>query len=323
MPVHVIEPGALTTVQDLGRYGHAHLGISPGGAADRLSFRIGNRLVGNQENTPALEMTLVGATLEFEEHAIVSISGAECDCTLGACAVPANSPLEVPPGGVLKCGGMKTGVRAYLTIRGGFDVPPVMGSASTHLGGRFGGLEGRRLQAGDVLKFPAARPLTPPHRLKEGALSGWFDGTIRVCRGPQADWFAPEAYEILFSSTYSVSPQSDRSGLRLKGEALPTRRQSPLLTDGNPLGGIQVPPDGQPIVLFVDQQTTGGYPKIACVITADMHRVGQLGPLDRVRFAGVEIPEALGLLRRQEQALQDMFVSLVNGSGGAGRKGHR
>jgi antagonist of KipI len=306
MPIHVKSPGPLTTFQDLGRYGYSHLGISPAGAADQVSFRVANLLVGNNENAPALEMTMIGATLEFEERAIVAITGAECDCKLGADAVPNKTAIEIPPGGVLRCGGMRTGVRAYLAVQGGFDVRQVMGSASTHIGGRFGGLDGRKLKVGDELRvrLHGGKQRT----LKHSALDALFGTTIRVTRGSQQEWFGPEAYDRLFSRAYSVSEQSDRTGLRLKGEPMRPREQAQLITDGNPLGGIQVPQDGQPIVLFVDQQTTGGYPKIASVIMADMHRVGQLRPRDEVRFAEVTIPQAIELLRQQEQLLRDVLA---------------
>jgi len=305
--IRVAKPGFFTTVQDLGRYGYAHLGISPAGAADPLSFRVANLLVGNEENAPALEMTLLGATLELEESAIVALTGASCECKVGLDQVPANIAVALPGGGVLKCGSMATGARCYLAVQGGFDVPLIMGSASTHVGGHFGGLQGRRLQSGDVLhvlKHGSSRSRS----LRPGALESLQgQGPLRVTKGAQQEWFGPEAFEKLFSCAYIVSEQSDRTGLRLKGEVVRPREQSQLLTDGIPLGAIQVPQDGQPIILFVDQQTTGGYPKIANVIAADMHRVGQLRPRDEVRFAELTIPEAVQALREQEQWLREIF----------------
>lgn len=306
MTVHVKSPGLLTTFQDLGRLGYAHLGISPAGAADQVSLRVANLLVGNDENAPALEMTMTGATLEFEEGAVVAISGAECECKLGAYAVPNNAAIEIPPGGILKCGAMRGGLRAYLAVQGGFDVKPVMGSASTHIGGGFGGLDGRKLAVGDVLRV-GVHGGGKLRRLKPGALEALFGTTIRVTRGSQERWFGPEAYDRLFSKGYFITEHSNRAGLRLKGEPLRAREQAELLTDGNPLGAIQVPQDGQPIVLFIDQQTTGGYPKIASVIMADMQRVGQLRPGDSVRFSEVSIAQAIELLRQREQLLRDAF----------------
>src|SRR5208282_6328678 len=152
MTIRVVKPGFFTTVQDLGRYGYAHLGISPAGAADALSFRIANLLVGNGENAPALEMTLVGATLEFEQSAVVAVTGADCECKAGSENVPHNRAIGIAAGAVLQCGSMRTGARSYLAVQGGFDVPLVMGSASTFVPAHFGGFQGRRLQSGDMLQ---------------------------------------------------------------------------------------------------------------------------------------------------------------------------
>jgi len=307
MTIRLAKPGFFTTVQDLGRYGYAHLGISPGGAADPLSFRIANLLVGNEENAPALEMTLLGATLEFEESAIVAITGSSCECKTGLGQMPANTAFELPAGAVLQCGSMTTGARSYLAVQGGFDLPLVMGSASTFVAGHFGGLQGRRLQSGDVLQV-RKHGSCGVRRIRSGALdSSRVAGPLRVTKGAQQDWFGPEAFEKLFSGAYVVSEQSDRTGLRLKGETVRPCEQSELLTDGIPLGAIQVPQDGQPIILFVDQQTTGGYPKIANVIAADMHRVGQLRPRDEVRFAEVTIQDAIQALREREERLMETF----------------
>ena len=308
MSIRVIKPGFFTTVQDLGRYGYAYFGISPAGAADPLSFRIANLLAGNEENAPALEMTLLGATLEFEESAVVAMTGASCECAIGHDRVMSNSAIEVPAGGVLQCGSMRDGARSYLAVQGGFDVPLVMGSASTFVAAHFGGFQGRRLQKGDMLRL--RQHVASDHRLlKTGALDPLQrHHPLRVTRGAQQEWFGPEVFEKLFSSTYVVSEHSDRSGLRLQGEGLQPREHSQLLTDGIPLGAIQVPRDGHPIILFVDQQTTGGYPKIANVIAADMHRVGQLRPRDEVRFAEVTIAEAIQARREQELWLREIFL---------------
>ena len=309
MPIRVRNPGMFSTIQDLGRYGYSHLGISVVGAADRLSLRIANLLVGNEENAPALEMTLLGATLEFEERRIVALAGADCDAKIGTTPVPLAQAVEVPAGGILKCGGMKTGARSYFAVQGGFDVPAVMGSTATDVRGRFGGFEGRRLKAGDVLPVASGRG-TRTRKLKPRALDAVSrHDVIRVTRGAQQEWFGPEAFEVLFSCPYSISDQSDRTGLRLKGEPLRPREQSQLLTDGIPLGAMQVPQDGQPIILFVDQQTTGGYPKIANVIMADMHHVGQLRPHEQVRFQEVSVREAITLLKEQEQWLRTAFAA--------------
>ena len=309
MTIRVTKPGFFTTLQDLGRYGYAHLGISPAGAADPLSFRIANLLVGNDENVPALEMTLLGATLEFEESAIVALTGASRECKAGFAQVPVNAAFDLPAGAVLRIGSMTTGVRCYLSVQGGFDIPLIMGSASTFVAGHFGGFKGRKLQNGDVLHV-RQHPSFRVRLLRPGALNSLrAPRPLRVTKGSQQDWFGPEAFEKLFSSTYIVSEQSDRTGLRLKGEIVRPREPSELLTDGIPLGAIQVPQDGQPIILFVDQQTTGGYPKIANVIAADVHRVGQLRPRDEVGLVEVSIAEAVQAIGEQERWLREIFVS--------------
>ncbi len=309
MTIQVVKPGLFTTVQDLGRYGYAHLGISPGGAADPLSFRIANLLVGNDENAPALEMTLLGPTLAFKEGAVVAIAGADCDCQVDTAEAPINAALDLAPGTVLQCGSITSGARCYLAVQGGFEVPLVMGSASTFAPGHFGGLQGRRLQKGDVLQI-GRHDSFPVRSLRPGSLDALrAPGRLRVTKGSQHDWFGPDAFETLFSTAYIVGEKSDRAGLRLQGAAVRPREPSELLTDGVPLGAIQVPPDGQPIILFVDQQTTGGYPKIANVIAADVHRVGQLRPGDEVRFAEVSIAEAIQALRSQNRWLTEIFVS--------------
>jgi biotin-dependent carboxylase-like uncharacterized protein len=309
MTIRVVKPGLFTTVQDRGRYGYAHLGISPAGAADALSLRIGNLLVGNDEYASALEMTLLGPTLEFEDAAIVAVSGANCECKLGGTAISPNVAVEASAGSVLQCGATLNGARCYLAVQGAIDVPRVMSSSSTDVRGRFGGCEGRRLRSGDVLRI-GKHGRSPVRRVPAGALQALQrEGPIRITGGAQQDWFSTGTYARFLGTPYVVSEQSDRAGLRLKGDAVIVRERKQLLTDGIPLGAIQVPQDGQPIILFVDQQTTGGYPKIANVIAADMHRIGQLRPRDEVRFAEVSIAEAIDALRAQERWLKEIFVA--------------
>jgi antagonist of KipI len=308
MTIRVLKPGLSTTVQDRGRYGYSHLGISPCGAADTLSLRVANLLVGNDEYAPALEMTLLGVTVQFERSAIVAVAGAGCDCKVGQYRVPQNTAVEAPAGGVLQCGSMVGGARTYLAIQGGVDVPFVMGSASTDVRGGFGGIAGRRLQAGDVLRIGNARD-HGRRRLCAGALDEFGrSGPIRVTRGAQNDWFNLEEWDEFLAALCIVSDQADRAGLRLKGRAVHSRAQKQLLTDGIPLGAVQIPQDGEPIILFVDQQTTGGYPKIANVISADMHRVGQLLPRDEVRFAEVSLAEAITQLRSQQDWFEAIWI---------------
>jgi KipI family sensor histidine kinase inhibitor len=287
--IRVLSPGLQTTIQDLGRFGYAHFGISASGAADPLALRAGNLLVGNAENAAALEMTLVGAALEFQTDAVIALTGSD----FGA-GLPLWTPVEIKAGATVRCGPTRSGARAYLAVRGGIGVPKTMGSASVHV---VTGVGGRPLRAGDALPIGDAairRPRTGSRRAPEFARAG----PLRVTSGPQAHWFSGE----LYAAAYQVAEDSDRMGLRLRGPAIPSPAGH-MLTEGVPLGAIQVPPDGQPIILFVEHQTTGGYPKPANVISADFWRLGQLRPRDEVRFERVTLEQALDLLRRQDQWL--------------------
>jgi antagonist of KipI len=279
-------------VQDLGRFGYAHFGISASGAADALALRAGNLLVGNAENAAALEMTLVGGTFEFQAAGVIALTGSDFSAGL-----PMWTAVEVMAGQTVACGGTRSGARCYLSVRGGIDAPKVMGSASVHV---MTGVGGRPLRAGQLLAIGsgAVRRPRPPAR---GAPEYTRTPILRVTPGPQAEWFAPDWH----AAAYTVSEESNRMGLRLRGPAI-SGPGGHMLTEGVPLGAIQVPPDGQPISLFVEHQTTGGYPKPANVISADFWRLGQIRPRDEVRFEQVTIDEALELLQKQEQWLYSL-----------------
>jgi antagonist of KipI len=287
--IHVLAPGFLTTVQDLGRFGHAHLGISASGAADALALRAGNLLVGNAENAAALEMTLTGGAFEFEEDAVIALTGSDFDAGL-----PLWMPVEVKAGTTVRFGGTKAGARAYLAVRGGVDAPLTLGSASAHLLTGVGGgplRKGAELRIGSgAIRRARAKATNPPLWNRSS--------TVLVTDGPQADWFQGELYH----GAYGVAEECNRMGIRLMGAAIPSAAGG-MLTEGVALGAIQVPPDGQPIVLFVEHQTTGGYPKPANVISADFWRLGQMRPRDEVRFEKVTVERALELLQAQEKWL--------------------
>jgi antagonist of KipI len=287
--IRVLSPGFLTTVQDLGRYGHAHRGISASGAADALALRAGNLLVGNAENAAGLEMTLTGGEYQFEQDAVIALTGSD----FGA-GHPLWAPFEVKAGEVLRCGGTKAGARAYLAVRGGIDAPLTLGSASAHL---LTGVGGAALRKGATLRIGNGA-IRKPRRAAKHAPQWVRSSTVRVTDGPQADWFRGE----IFREVYTVGEECNRMGIRLTGVAIPSPAGG-MLTEGVALGAIQVPPDGQPIVLFVEHQTTGGYPKPANVISADFWRLGQMRPRDEVRFERVTIDQALELLQAQEKWL--------------------
>ena len=288
----ILSAGMLTTVQDLGRFGWAHHGVSASGAADPLALRAGNLLVGNAENAAALEMTLVGAEIAFEQDAIIALTGSD----FGA-GLPLWRPIEINAGQTLRCSASRAGARVYVCVRGGIAAPKSMGSASVHV---MTGVGGRPLRKGDVLAVgnEAVRRPRPAANFPQR----WQPRTsLRATPGPQAGWFAGE----LFSAAYCVAEESNRMGLRLRGPSIPSPAGQ-MITEGVALGAVQVPPDGQPIVLFVEHQTTGGYPKPANVISADFWKLGQLRPRDTVQFESVTIEQALDLLREQEEWLYSL-----------------
>jgi antagonist of KipI len=297
MPSHPLQirvraPGLLTTVQDLGRVGYAHLGFSPCGAADRVATRIANRLVGNPDGTPVLEMTLLGPTLEFSENVLVAVTGSSIDCSLDGQSVPAWQPIEVTSGSVLRLGNTIEHARSYLAIAGMPRAEPVLGSFSTDLGAKVGPFFGRQLAAGDVLTWQSPDRVVPHVANREVISRLYADGPLRVTPGPHRDWFAPQVEKQFFNSKFIVTHQSNRAGLRLRGEPLALPSNEQLLTEGVPLGAIQVPGNGQPVILFVDQQTTGGYPIVGSVISAELHRVGQLLPESEIWFEQVSMAQA-------------------------------
>jgi biotin-dependent carboxylase-like uncharacterized protein len=292
----VHSPGLFTTVQDLGRHGFGLWGVSPSGAADPLSLRLGNRLAGNPEGAAALEMTLAGGSFEFPEGATIVLAGAPC-------ALPGWTPMEVRPGEVVRAGPFPSGARCYLCVRGGVAVPKVLGSASTHALSGLGGYEGRALRRGDRLPIgeetgirPAAASAVPRD------LS--FRKTLRVTAGLQAAGFPPGSLALLCSGRYVVSEESNRMGLRLLGTPIVAPRDGRMTTEGVPLGAVQVPASGLPMILFVEQQTTGGYPKLANVIAADLPSVGQLRPRDEIRFELMDAAAAREAYAGQEHRVR-------------------
>ena len=302
--IEVRAPGLLTTVQDLGREGFGPIGVSASGAADPISLRLGNRLVGNVESAAGLEMTLLGGTFLFPQGAVLALTGSDFGATLDGAAVALGESLEVAPGQTLRLGSTRSGARCYLCVRGGIAVAPFLRSASTHLLSGLGGFDGRPLREGDVLrigpatKFFGKRTIGP--RLSDHLSSRKM---LRVTPGPQVDWFSESSLRLFYESTYRVGEQSNRMGLRLEGALVSPHGSRQMITEGVPLGAVQVPASGSPIILFVDQQTTGGYPKIANVISADLHRVGQLRPRDEIRFEQVTFEAAHSLLMEQDQLL--------------------
>lgn len=303
MTLAVVRPGLLTTVQDLGRAGYGSLGVPPCGAMDAPALRAANRLVGNPDDLAGLELTLAGPELRFEGEAWIALAGSRFECDLDGAPAPWAESLAVRRGQRLRIGRSLEGARAYLAVAGGFDVPRVLGSRSTCLTAGFGGIEGRALRAGD--RLPLGSPRAPRRRrLRGGVLPAYAaQAELRVVRGPQSDAFTEEGDRAFFAAAYRVSARSNRIGLRLEGAPIERSRAADLLPEGLAPGSIQVPADGQPILLGPDRPTTGGYTKIATAITVDLGRAAQAKPGDRLRFAEVSVEEARRLYRDFERLL--------------------
>jgi antagonist of KipI len=308
----VIRPGMLTTIQDRGRWGFQSHGVPVAGPMDPVSHRLANALVGNDADAAALEVTLLGPELEFEEEHVVAVAGAEFSLTLDGRAVAPGPPdsnttgaFLVPAGARLRFGQRIRGARAYLAISGGVNVPPVLGSRSTHVISAMGG---HPLRAGE--RIPLGRP-SPSRRAAKPPSESIIPlpdhrARIRVLPGPQPDHFVAGALDVLQAGPYVIRQDSDRMGFRLEGPALAHARNADILSDATPLGVLQVPASGQPILLMADRQTTGGYPKIATAITADLPVAAQLAPGNEIEFAVCSLREAMAALIAQEQALLRM-----------------
>jgi antagonist of KipI len=303
-PIQVQIPGFLTTVQDLGREGFGPMGVSPSGAADPVPLRLGNRLVGNPENAAALEMTLLGGAFLFPEGGIIALTGSDFGATLDDAPVALWASFEVAAGQTLRIGPTRSGARCYLCVQGGIDVPPFLGSASTHLLSGLGGLEGRPLRKGDLLETGPSDGIFQRRTIAPRVLERLAPRKIlRVTAGPQADWFPEPALAGFLGNAYRVTEEANRMGIRLEGPVITASHAGQMITEGVSLGAVQVPPGGRPIILFVEQQTTGGYPKIANVISADLSSVGQLRPRDEIRFELVSLETARELFVEQETLL--------------------
>jgi biotin-dependent carboxylase-like uncharacterized protein len=304
----VIEPGILTTVQDLGRYGLAQFGVPPSGASDPFSLKTANLLVGNRENEACLETVVMGLKLRALREVVIAITGGDLSPLLNG------DPLEMwrthllVEGDVIAFKGLKSGCRAYLAVAGGISIPSVMGSRSTCLSGKFGGLEGRPLKRGDRLYIPDIP--VPMNRLGSRFPHEWVprfkkEACLKVIPGPQDRHFTEKGFQTFCSGVYSVTPQCDRTGVRLDGlkiERRPDAEES-IISEGLVPGAIQVPGDGKPMIILTEL-VTGGYTKIATVISTDLTKAAQLKPGDQVRFEPVSVEEAHALLREQVERLK-------------------
>lgn len=293
----------LTTVQDLGRWGHQASGVPVAGPMDAYSHRLANRLVGNDDDAAALEVTLVGPEIEAAGDVVCAVAGAEFELFAGGRAVPCGCAFKLKSGARVRFGRRIAGARASLAVRGGIDVPPELGSRATSMLSRMGPFGGRPLATDDVL--PVGHLHRPGDRSESPRSLPMPRGgaRLRAIPGPHERMFTAAALGLFFSARFTVTPNSNRMGYRLEGPALAHVDAADILSDATPLGSVQVPGSGQPILLMAGRQTTGGYPKIATVITADMPLAGQLAPGDWIRFAPCTRGEAVEALHRLERLL--------------------
>ena len=305
--LEVISPGLHTTVQDLGRIGFQDVGVPRSGPLDRVSLRLANALVGNDPGTACFEMLIQGPTLKVAADSVrVALVGCGAKLEIRsphARRIAAGQSVTLIRDEVFRIGALGDSVCAYLAIEGGPDIPHVLGSAATYVRGSIGGFHGRRLQARDVLGLRRGAVDARAERALARPLDLRLDDPIRVVLGPQADYFTDEAVRTFLASEYTVSPQADRMGYRLEGAALAHKAGYDIISDGIVTGAVQVPGSGQPIVLMVDNQTTGGYPKIATVVSADVPLVARRKPGRRIRFVQVDVREAARLRKEQDAAV--------------------
>ena len=306
MSITVLNPGLLTTVQDQGRIGYQQFGVSVSGVMDPRSAALANILAGNGQEEAVLECTMLGPQLRFDRANVIAITGGDLGPTLDGQPVPGYTAVAVRAGQVLRFTAPKTGCRAFVAFAGGLDIPVTMGSRSTYMKAKIGGYQGRKLEKGDVIGFRA--PVDTLPRMEDRVLSPGFVPkpvyTLRVVMGPQDDYFTDSGIDTFLSQTYTVTPEFDRMGCRLDGPAIAHKEGGDIISDGIAFGAIQVPSAGTPIIMLGDRQTTGGYTKIATVITADFRTLAQLKAGDKARFVKVPVEYAQSLLLAQRSALK-------------------
>lgn len=314
--ITIRKPGLLSSIQDLGRYGYQKYGVITSGAMDPIAHRIANLLVGNPENTPTIEMTWIGPVIQFDQDSLIAICGGDLSPTIQNTPIPLWKTIFIKKGTVIHFGTARSGCRAYLAVAGGYSIPQVMNSTSTYLRANIGGFHGRALIAGDHLSFNTPSELSikmmkqlklhlgnqPYVVMKWSAASdlNYNNLTIRVIKGRHYFLFSKDSQEQFFSKPFVITAQSDRMGYRLKGPILTLSKAKEMLSEAVAYGTIQVPADGNPIILLADRQTTGGYPKIGQIASVDFSLIAQAKPGDQVYFTEISLEEAQRLYLKRE-----------------------
>ncbi len=302
----VIQPGPLTTIQDLGRYGYQQYGVPTSGAMDNYALRLSNLLLGNDE-AACLEITLFGLQLRVLQDTVIAITGADLGATLNKSPLPLWEAVAVHRSDLISFSHPKSGCRAYLGVAGGIEIPRVMGSAATYTRAGIGGIEGRALRVGDRLQIVESARVAVEREIPRKYIPEYKrEIELRVILGPQDDRFTEYGIHTFRHSEYTISTKADRMGYRLEGPRIEHQAGADIISDGIPLGAVQVPGDGLPIILLADRQTTGGYTKMAAVISVDIPKLAQAKPGDKVRFTQVTEYQAHQALREYEQKIQTL-----------------
>ena len=308
MGVKIVNPGVLLTVQDGGRRGYQRYGIAEAGAADRDSMAIANILAGNDKDEALLEASLIGPVMEFTADCAIALTGADMSPEINGSPVEMYSTIKASAGDILSFKGLKNGLRTYIAFAGGLSVGRELGSASTDIKAGLGGIEGRALKAGDELsfakEFDPEKDLTGRSAERPRELDGNYE--LRVIPGPEDDRFTEKGIKTFFDSEYIVDASSDRMGVRLSGPEIKHIDGADIISNGIPLGGIQVADNGQPMIMLSDRQTTGGYTKIGCVASVDIPLIAQAKPGDHIRFRRISVEDAQTLLRERENYYEEL-----------------
>lgn len=312
MSIKVISPGMLTTVQDSGRFGFQKFGFSPNGVMDLQSYHIANALVENFSDEAVLEMTMLGGKFYFTDPAIIAVTGADMAAEIDGAPIEMYKNIYVNRESTLTFKTAKSGVRTYLAVAGGFNINEKMGSRSTNIKCKVGGFNGRKLAAGDVLELRRYASEFP-HMQQHSVVQQTFSSdtvTLRVVLGPQEDYFTEKGINTFLNSEYMVTANSDRMGYKLEGEKIEALDKSDIISDGIAPGSVQVPSSGQPIIMLADRQTTGGYAKIATVISSDLSMLVQAKPGDKIHFAVISRKQAEKIYRHQQKMIEKLLISL-------------
>lgn len=308
LAIEIIDPGPLATVQDKGRFGYQHMGVPVSGAMDQWALRIGNLLVGNSDNGAAVEITMGGFICSFLQDTFFTITGPGESASLNGASIAYWQPVTAARGDLLVISGSERGMREYLCLAGGVDVPEVLGSRSTYLRGKFGGFGGRALRRGDALHTgqPSGRivqkcplKLIPVYQRNP---------VVRIVKGPQEDSLSPKGWKALLGGTYRMTDRTDRMGCVLQGPMIEHEKSADIISDGIALGSIQVPGNGQPMVLMADRPTTGGYAKPATLASFDVPLIAQASVGEEIRFRTISLLDARETYLKQEYHLRKFFA---------------